>query len=55
MKEYLRKAKIEDAHFIYEIDKLSRKYSINKNIIDYNVYLQWYINRLKDINIYVIY
>lgn len=50
MKEYLRKAQIEDARFIYDVrnDELSRKNSINKDIIDYEAHLKWYENKLND-------
>lgn len=55
MREYLREAKIEDAHFIFEVrnDEWSRKNSINKDLIDYNTHIRWYTNKLNDINSHI--
>lgn len=49
-KEYLVKAQNEDVRFIYDVrnDELSRKNSINKDIIDYESHLKWYANKLSD-------
>lgn len=52
---FLKMATIEDAHFLYELrnDELTRKNSINKEIIEYDKHLNWYLKKLQDKESYI--